>query len=112
MSPSDRYRELVQELQWTARRLAIYGVHYHVAVRSGEKAVAIANALRSYLPHLLALSASSPYWEEEDSGLASSRIKVFESLPTAGLNPYIADWEEFGKLMGTLLRRGVHPLDP
>lgn len=106
VSPSARYRELVQELQWTARRLAIFGVHYHVAVGSGDRAVAIANALRAYLPHLLALSASSPYWETDDSGLASSRIKVFESLPTAGLNPHIADWDEFGRLMGTLLRAG------
>jgi carboxylate-amine ligase len=104
VSPSERYAELVQELQWTARRLAIYGAHFHVAVRSGERAVAIANALRTYLPHLLALSASSPYWEEEDSGLASSRIKIFESLPTAGLNPHIADWDEFQALMATLLR--------
>lgn len=107
ISPSTRYEELVEELQWTARRLAIFGVHYHVGVRSGERAVAIANALRGWLPLLLALSASSPYWETEDSGLASSRIKVFESLPTAGLNPHIADWREFEELMSTLLRAGL-----
>ncbi len=104
VSGDPRYAELVDELQWTARRLAIYGVHFHVGVRSGEKAVAITNALRRYLPLFIALSASSPFWEDEDSGLASSRIKVFESLPTAGLNPPIADWDEFEQLMGTLVR--------
>jgi carboxylate-amine ligase len=103
VSPNERYHELVQELQWTARRLAIFGVHYHVAVRSPEQAIAIVNALRGYLPYFLALSASSPYWEREDTGLASSRIKIFESLPTAGLNPRLADWSEFEQLMATLI---------
>lgn len=104
ISPSERYAELVEELQWTARRLAIYGAHFHVGIQSGERAVAVANALRGPLPLLLALSASSPYWEGEDSGLASARSKVFEGLPTAGLHPRFADWREFEGLMGTLLR--------
>jgi carboxylate-amine ligase len=106
VSPDERYAQLVDELQWTARRLAIYGAHFHVAVRSGERAIAIANALRSHLPVFLALSASSPYWEGEDSGLASARSKVFEGLPTAGLNPPIADWSEFEALIDTLVRAG------
>jgi carboxylate-amine ligase len=99
-----RYEELVGELQWTARRLAIFGVHFHVGVPTGDRAVSIANALRGYLPLLLALSASSPYWEGEDSGLASARCKVFESLPTAGLPPPLANWAEFVELMDTLVR--------
>jgi carboxylate-amine ligase len=103
VSPSARYQELIAELQWTARRLAIFGVHFHVAVGSGERAVAIANALREHLPLLLALSASSPSWEGEDTGLASSRSKVFETLPTAGLNPHLDGWAEFETLMGTLV---------
>lgn len=104
VSPAERYHELIAELQWTARRLAIFGAHFHVAVGSGERAVAIANELRTYLPLLLALSASSPYWDGDDSGLASSRSKVFEGLPTAGLNPHLADWDEFQDLMGTLVQ--------
>lgn len=103
VSPSARYQELIAELQWTARRLAIFGVHFHVAVKSGQRAVAIANALREHLPLLLALSASSPYWDGEDTGLASSRSKVFETLPTAGLNPHLDGWAEFESLMGTLV---------
>ena len=85
VSPNPRYAKLVHEMQWMAKRLQIFGVHVHVGVRSPEKAVAIASALAGYIPHLLALSASSPYWEGEDTGLASCRSKVFEGLPTAGL---------------------------
>ncbi len=69
---------------WPAQRLQIFGVHFHVGVRHGERVLAISNGLAGYIPHLLALSASSPYWEKRDTGLASSRSKVFEALPTAG----------------------------
>jgi carboxylate-amine ligase len=75
----------------------------HVGVRSAEKAIAIANALSAYIPHFLALSASSPYWKGSDSGLASSRSKVFETLPTAGLPYQLAGWPEFEQLMTTLI---------
>jgi glutamate---cysteine ligase / carboxylate-amine ligase len=104
ISPDERYIELVDELQWTARRLAIFGAHFHVGLASGDRAVAVANALRGYLPILLALSASSPYWTGEDSGLASARSKVFETLPTAGLNPHLEGWAEFEGLMDALIR--------
>ncbi|CAN5700200.1 glutamate--cysteine ligase [soil metagenome] len=104
VSPSARYRQLVEEMQWLARRLAIFGIHVHVGVRSAEKAIAIANGLCAYLPHLLAVSASSPYWMGQDTGLASSRSKVFESLPMAGLPHQLADWREFEEFMTTLIR--------
>jgi len=104
VSPSDRYHQLVEEMQWLARRLAIFGIHVHVGVRSAEKAIAIANGLSAYLPHLLAVSASSPYWMGQDTGLASSRSKVFESLPMAGLPHQLADWREFEEFMTTLIR--------
>jgi carboxylate-amine ligase len=103
ISPDPRYARLVEEMQWMARRLQIFGVHVHVGVRSPEKAVAIANALAGYIPHLLALSASSPFWEGHDTGLASSRSKVFEGLPTAGLPASLDSWEEFELLMETLV---------
>ena len=92
VSPDPRYDRLVQEMQWMARRLQIFGVHVHVGIRSPEKAVAIANAVAGYIPHFLALSASSPYWEGHDTGLASSRSKIFEGLPTAGLPAPMASW--------------------
>jgi carboxylate-amine ligase len=104
VSPDPRYHQLVGEMQWLARRLQIFGIHVHVGVRSAEKAIAIANGLVAYLPHLLALSASSPYWMGEDTGLASCRSKVFESLPMAGLPHQLSGWQEFEEFMTTLLR--------
>jgi carboxylate-amine ligase len=103
VSPDPRYAALIEEMQWTARRLQIFGIHYHVGVRSAEKSIVIANALQFYLAHLLALSASSPYWEGHDTGLASCRVKVFEGLPTAGLPPVIEDWADFEQFMHTLV---------
>jgi carboxylate-amine ligase len=90
-------------MQWMARRLQIFGIHVHVGVRSGERAIALMNALCAYIPHLLALSASSPYWMGDDTGLASCRSKVFESLPTAGVPLPLKDWAEFEQFMSTLI---------
>jgi carboxylate-amine ligase len=103
ISPDERYHRLVEEMQWPARRLAIFGIHTHVGVRSAEKAIAIANALTGYIPHFLALSASSPWFEGRDTGLASSRSKVFEGLPTAGVPQLLDGWAEFEELMSTLI---------
>ncbi len=103
ISPDPRYAALIEEMQWPAKRLQIFGIHYHVGVRSAEKSIAIANALQFYLAHLLALSASSPYWEGHDTGLASCRVQVFEGLPTAGLPPVIEDWADFEQFMHTLV---------
>jgi len=107
LSPDPRYAALIQEMQWVGRRLQIFGVHFHVGVRSAEKAIAIANALTTYLPHFLALSASSPYWAGRDTGMASSRSTVFENLPTAGLPYQLAGWREFEEFMETLLCAGA-----
>jgi carboxylate-amine ligase len=106
ISADKRYAQLVEQMAWPARRLLICGVHVHVGVRSGEHAVAVMNALTVFLPHLLALSASSPYWHGIDTGMASCRAKVFEGLPTAGLPPSIRNWSEFISLMHTLLSAG------
>ncbi len=103
ITPNERYHQLVEEVQWPARRMAIFGIHTHVGVRSGEKAIAIANALTAYIPHFLALSASSPWFEGRDTGLASARTKVFEGLPTAGLPQLLDGWAEFSELMTTLI---------
>ncbi len=107
LSPDPRYAALINEMQWVGRRLQIFGVHFHVGVRSAEKAIAIANALTTYLPHFLALSASSPYWAGRDTGMASSRSTVFENLPTAGLPYHLAGWGEFEEFMETLLCAGA-----
>ena len=103
ITPNERCRLLVERCQWPARRLMIFGLHVHVGVESGEKAIAVFNSLSTYLPHLLALSASSPFFTGLDTGLASCRVKVFESLPTAGLPYRLLNWAEFQRLMTTLV---------
>jgi carboxylate-amine ligase len=107
VSEDPRYHQLLEQMGWPAKRLAIFGVHFHVGVKHGERVLAIANGLAGYIPHLLALSASSPYWESRDTGLASSRSKVFEALPTAGLPEQLNDWAEFERFMQTLISAGA-----
>lgn len=103
ISPDPRYEKLVDEMQWLARRLQIFGIHFHVGVRAPDKAIPMVNALSFYIPHLLALSASSPYWVGRDTGLASCRSKVFEALPTAGPPYQLSGWDEFEAFMSTLI---------
>ena len=107
ISPNPRYAKLVEDMQWLARQLQIFGVHVHVGVRSPEKAIPIVNALSAYIPHFLALSSSSPYWIGHDTGLSSSRSKVFENLPTAGLPYQLSGWPEFESYMETLISTGT-----
>jgi carboxylate-amine ligase len=103
ISPKERYLQLVERMQWLARRLQIFGVHVHVGVRSPDKVIPIVNALCQYVPHFLALSSSSPFWVGCDTGLASARTKVFESMPTAGLPYQLSGWDEFETYMETLI---------
>jgi carboxylate-amine ligase len=107
MAPIQRYAELVEQMQWLARRIQTFGVHVHVGIRDGSKAIPIVNALAAYLPHFLALTASSPYWSGQDTGLASSRAVVFGGLPTSGPPQPLTDWTEFEEYMDTLLRAGT-----
>ena len=104
--PTPRYEALVERIQWAARRLNIYGMHVHVGVGSGERAIAIGNALTTYLPHMLALSCSSPFVDSEDTGLCSCRVKIFEVMPTAGVPYRLANYGEFQAFMNALLRSG------
>ena len=107
MVPIQRYAELVEQMQWLARRIQTFGVHVHVGLRDGSRAIPIVNALAVYLPHFLALTASSPFWGGHDTGLASSRAVIFGGLPTAGPPHLLADWSEFEEYMDTLLRAGT-----
>ncbi len=109
VTDNPRYRRLIDVLQRPARRMNIFGLHVHIGVGSGEIALGVVNRLVRYLPHLLALSASSPFWEGEDTGLASMRVKVFESLSTAGLPFYFGSWREFESIIDQLRRS--HTID-
>lgn len=93
--PADRYKQLIDRNRWLARRLMIFGLHVHVGMFDAHHAIAMINAMLPYLPHLLALSASSPFWHGEDTGLASSRVTIFEALPTAGNPCTFQTWKDF-----------------
>ncbi len=111
VSPDPRYATLVADKQWMARQLLITGVHVHVGVRAQDRVIPILNAVTAHLPVFLALSASSPFWVGEDTGLASIRSKLFEGLPTAGLPYQFADWEAFSDYLDTLVTAGaVHSI--
>ena len=107
ITDEDRYWTLVDRCQWPAKRLLIFGLHVHIGIASREKAIAIFNSLTTFLPHFLSLSASSPFWAGDDTGLASARVKVFETLPTAGLPYRLLNWGEFQQLMNTLIKAGA-----
>ncbi|TWU63443.1 YbdK family carboxylate-amine ligase [Crateriforma conspicua] len=95
ITDQDRYQSLVEMLQEMARRLITFGLHVHVGVDSGDKAVMICDRIMQHLPTLLALSASSPYWQNRDTGLHSYRSKLMEGLPTAGLPSLMRNWSEY-----------------
>ena len=102
VTQSERYLHFLERMQWPLRRLLITGVHVHVGVESGEKAIAISNGLTRYIPMMIGLSANSPFFGGERTGLASTRTKIFEGLPTAGLPPLLKNYSEFQKFMRIL----------
>jgi carboxylate-amine ligase len=102
----DRYRQLVDQMQYIARRELIFGMHVHVAVDDPEKAVQVVNGLLSHLAELLALSASSPFWRGEPTGLHSSRQMVFAAFPRSGLPPRFRDYADYAEVVGQLERTG------
>jgi carboxylate-amine ligase len=106
MAPVQRYSELIEQIQWPARRMQVYAVQVHVGLRDADRAMPVIGALATYLPHFLGLTASSPFWSGHDTGLASSRSVVFDALPNTGPPPILADWKRFEEYMDTQLRAG------
>jgi carboxylate-amine ligase len=102
----DRYRALVDQLQYVARRELIFGMHVHVAVDGPEKAIVVLNGMLSHLADLLALSANSPFWRGELTGLASTRQMVFAAFPRSGVPPRFADYTEYAEVVGQLEKTG------
>ena len=102
----DRYRQLVDQLQYIARRELIFGMHMHVAVDDPEKAIQVVNGLLVHLPQLLALSASSPFWRGELTGLDSSRQMVFAAFPRSGPPPRFRDYADYAEVVGQLEKTG------
>ena len=106
ITPDDRYAMLVSLLQDMARRLVTFGLHIHVGVDSGDKAVMICDRMMQHLPMLLALSCSSPFWENRKTGLQSYRSKIMEGLPTAGLPTLMRNWSEYVWLVSHMVSTG------
>ena len=103
----ERYHDLQRALAGVARRLLISGMHVHVGIPDPDMRIDLMNQLSYFLPHLLALSASSPFWQATDTGLASYRLTVFDNLPRTGLPPQFGSWAEYERTVNILVDLGV-----
>ena len=104
---NERYAALATDLAGVGRRMVVCGMHIHVGIEDDELRIDILNQARYFLPHLLALSTSSPFWEGDDTGLKSFRIAIFNGLPRTGLPGRLAGWDEFRQVTGLLSAAGV-----
>ncbi len=100
----NRYQNLLHRIQWPVRQFLIFGLHVHVGIDDADKVIYVMNRLTSYIPYLIALSASSPFWNGFDTGLATSRIKIFEELPNAGIPYTFENWEKYSELVHHLIQ--------
>ena len=107
LTDTPRYAELIKRTQWWGRQMLIWGVHVHVGVSSAHKVMPIISSLLNQYPHLLALSASSPFWAGEDTGYASNRAMMFQQLPTAGLPFQFQTWREFERFVHDQKTTGI-----
>ena len=103
----ERYNKLRRDLAGVARRMLICGMHVHVGIPDEDMRINLVNQLKYFLPHLHALSTSSPYWQSEDTGMNSYRLTVFDNLPRTGLPPYMKDWAQFSSTVETLIDLGL-----
>lgn len=107
VTDQDRYRQVIDTLRWVAEREVIFGQHVHVAVPDEERVIEAHNRLSEQAPLLLALSANSPFWQDFDTGFESSRVKIFETFPRAGLPPAFPNWESFEGYVDLMVRSGA-----
>jgi carboxylate-amine ligase len=107
LTDKPRYHKLIERTRWWGRNMMIWGIHVHVGIDERDKALPILDGLLAYLPHLQALSASSPFWAGVDTGYASNRALMFQQLPTAGLPYPLADWAAYERFVDDLVRTGV-----
>lgn len=102
-----RYHTLIERTQWWGRNMMIWGVHVHIGVEDVRRVMPLIGALSCYLPHLQALSASSPFWAGERTGYASNRALVFQQLPTAGLPWPLPAWSDYEGYLDDMVRTGI-----
>jgi carboxylate-amine ligase len=106
VTEGERYAWLLETMQDIGRRLLVFGLHVHVGVTSGDKAIQMCDRLLKHLPTLLALSSNSPFWCGRDTGMGSYRSKILEALPTAGLPQTMRNWSEYVWLVEHLISTG------
>ena len=109
LSPGERYQNIVDELQQLARSLLIFGLHVHVGIPDQSLTIELMNEARYFLPHLLALSTSSPFWMGRDTGLKSYRTMVFRRFPRTGIPDRFGSWSEYQEYIDLLVE--LHSLD-
>ncbi len=102
----ERYEQMIEELQHSARALLIFGMHVHVGMKDREAAIAVMNAARYMLPHVYALSASSPFWIGRNTGMKSYRYEVFKQFPRTGIPDYFNSFSEFDNYVNLLIKTG------
>jgi carboxylate-amine ligase len=107
LNAGERYEAIADRYGWVARRQLVFGQHVHVAVRPADRALAVFNAVRSYLPHIAALAANAPLYGGADTGLASIRPTLCDLLPRQGVPPPMASWEELESAMRWGLAAGA-----
>lgn len=103
----ERYNTLRHDLAAVAQRLLISGMHVHVGIEDDNLRIDLMNQATYFLPHLLAMSASSPFWQGQDTGLASYRLTVFDNVPRTGLPPQFSDWSEYVRSVETIVATGA-----
>jgi carboxylate-amine ligase len=102
--PDERYHTIVQDLKMVARANLIFGLHVHVGVEDRETSMHLMNAVRYFLPHILALSTNSPFWLGMDTGLKSYRGKVFDKFPRTNIPDYFGSWGEYESFVNLLIK--------
>jgi carboxylate-amine ligase len=102
-----RYRDLVSSLRFVARQELIFGMHVHVGIDGPDKAIHVANGMRVHLAVLLALSANSPFWRAQATGMLSARTPIFRQFPRVGIPPAYADWAHYQREIAFMVESGV-----
>ncbi|HLH64584.1 MAG TPA: carboxylate-amine ligase [Solirubrobacteraceae bacterium] len=102
-----RYRDLISALRFVARQELIFGMHVHVGLDDPDKAIHVANGMRVHVPVLLGLSANSPFWRGDATGMASTRTPIFRAFPRVGVPPTYRDWEDYSSRIQFMVDAGV-----
>jgi len=102
-----RYRTLEKDLAGVARRMLICGMHVHIGIEDDDLRIDLLNQFSYFLPHLLALSTSSPFWEGRETGLQSYRLSVFDNLPRTGIPPLFGSYAEYQRSIQTIINTGT-----